>query len=255
LLTPTVRRGWGQGRLLPFCRRNRQFIEQGGPVAHTCMAKRDMQRCGMAHKAHLIQNSATRPTTPRAGSGQTRRVVLRDDGRELPPERSRRPPDEIAINPACTGAGQPWSHCAAPGLATAPPSRMPRCWNYNDSIDALGGCRAPSDGTPLPLCFEFGYTQTALVVECGGEWEDHPHCGTFLEIHRPGDTAILSSVKLKAVLTSGYRSGVISTTWQRHTHRVLCYDLQRLGRYEVRSQRCKWSVGDGVERGMCTHLA
>jgi hypothetical protein len=110
---------------------------------------------------------------------------------------------------------------------------MPACWNYNDSVVGDAPCRAPSDGSLVPACIEIGYMQNAYVVECGGKYEDDPHCGTFLEIHRPGSQEILSEMKLKAVYASGYRMAIMSTTFKRDATKTLCYDNTWQGNYEV----------------------
>lgn len=84
----------------------------------------------------------------------------------------------------CLGEGDPFPSCIAERVARKESDMYPRCWNFNTSIVADGTCRAPSDGTVMPLCMEVGYTQTAYVVECDNEYRDNAHCGTYLEIHR-----------------------------------------------------------------------
>ena len=50
---------------------------------------------------------------------------------------------------------------------------------------------------------ELAFTQTSLVVECGNEFVDDAHCGTFMEIHKPNDPIILSESKLRGQFMSG----------------------------------------------------
>ncbi len=50
------------------------------------------------------------------------------------------------------------------------------------------------DGVPINYCLEVGFTQNAWIVECGGDYKDDSHCGTFLEIHRPGTVLFTCSI-------------------------------------------------------------
>ncbi|RYE84789.1 MAG: hypothetical protein EOO65_01645 [Methanosarcinales archaeon] len=155
-----------------------------------------------------------------------------DDGRELPTERSRRPDDELYIDTECTGRRTPSKRCVMARVAARVFPATPKCWNFNESINAVASCRAPSDGTLLPLCLEVGISQNALIVECAG---DYPQCGTYLEVHRGTNRDVLSSVKLKSTFTSGYRMSLLSTTYKRNSSLTLCYDPVNGGQHEVRS--------------------
>jgi hypothetical protein len=57
----------------------------------------------------------------------------------------------------------------------------------------------------VQLCLELGVTQNALIVECGGRYRADPHCGTYLEVHRPGHAGVLAEARLPGMFTSGYR--------------------------------------------------
>jgi len=109
----------------------------------------------------------------------------------------------------------------------------PTCWNWNASVIGGVNCRAPLDGSPLPLCLELGYTQNAYIVDCGGPWAGSEHCGTYLEIHRPGRWEKLGESRLVNLATSGYRMTVISTTYKKDSSKSLCYDPIKKGGYEV----------------------
>ncbi len=61
-----------------------------------------------------------------------------------------------------------------------------------------------------------GYT-----VICGNDFESTSSCGTFLEIHRPGNATILSSTTLSTHSLEGFMMAFIST-------KTIC-----AGRYEV----------------------
>ena len=118
-------------------------------------------------------------------------------------------------------------------VARRPFSSLPRCWNRNESIVADGSCRSPVDGSPLPLCIELAVTQTNFIVECANEFKADPHCGTFLEVHRPGFAEKISEARLRAMYPSGYRMTVLSTTYKGDQARTLCYDALKKGRFEL----------------------
>ncbi|KAA0146079.1 hypothetical protein FNF29_08267 [Cafeteria roenbergensis] len=117
---------------------------------------------------------------------------------------------------------------------------LPRCWNHNSSVIANEPCRAPADGAMIPLCLQLGVTQTAYIVECGGEFRNDPNCGTFLEIHRPGRREVLAQARLRGQFASGYRSTVISTTYRGNSSRVLCEGAHEL--WWVQRTRHRWVV-------------
>ena len=98
---------------------------------------------------------------------------------------SRQANDELIIDENCTDLYTPNNRCASARMRYIDSSQTPACWNYNTSIVAGVPCRAPLDGAVISYCIEVGFTQNAWIVECGGAYSDDPHCGTFLEIHRP----------------------------------------------------------------------
>lgn len=161
------------------------------------------------------------------------RAIVNDEGHVIAPELSRRGSPTLVVNEDCEDADVPDARCVAPRLAQVRSDRWPRCWNQNATVVAGVACRAPSDGTPLPLCMEVAITQNAYLFECGGAFADDPHCGTFLEVHRPGHAAILAETRLKAQFTSGYVASIISLTYKQDAGRVLCTDPVTSGRYEV----------------------
>ena len=118
-------------------------------------------------------------------------------------------------------------------VARRPFSSLPRCWNRNESIVADGSCRSPADGSLLPLCIELAVTQTNFIVECANEFKADPHCGTFLEVHRPGFAEKIGEARLRAMYPSGYRMTVLSTTYKGDQARTLCYDALKKGRFEL----------------------
>lgn len=113
-------------------------------------------------------------------------VRRRASGVRLPLESSRLPTDALVVDELCTGVRQPFSYCIRSRVARQPFPLTPTCWNNNATVVGDQSCRAPLDGSMLPTCLEVAVTQTAYIVECGGRFRRSQHCGTFLEIHRPG---------------------------------------------------------------------
>lgn len=149
-------------------------------------------------------------------------VQLFTDGARIDPEASRVPDDAVIINEDCVGLIDPEFNCVGFRSFKQEFSELPVCWDRNATVNGLGGCRNPTDGSAMEFCIELAFTQTALVVECGNEFLDDPHCGTFLEIHKPDDPIILSEIKLRGQFMSGYRQTVMSTNVMGRTDIVLC---------------------------------
>lgn len=175
---------------------------------------------------------ASDPTQP--STYGTRRTTYAD-GTIIPPNAQRRPTDQIVIDETCKGALLPpgRTDCVTARIARVPWPSSPACWNWNASVAAGVGCRAPMDGSPLPLCLEVGYTQNAYIADCGGVWAGNDHCGTYLEVHRPGRVEKLGEVRLVGLATSGYRMTVLSTTYKKDPSKALCYDPVKKGQYEL----------------------
>ncbi len=70
-------------------------------------------------------------------------------------------------------------------LAPLEEVQMPACWDRNDSINALETCYAV-DGVKKQNCVAVGYMQTGYITQCGNHFALENHCGTFLELHKPG---------------------------------------------------------------------
>lgn len=174
-----------------------------------------------------------------------KRTIVYSDGTEVPKGVSRFPPSTLRIDETCedylepriakkTSSGSVGRiDCLMKRVARGPPLMFPRCWNWNTSIIAGDGCRDPVDGSPLPLCVELGFTSTVHIIQCGGKFHDDPHCGTFLEVHRPDRAEVLSEVRLPRIDPSGYRMTVMPTTYKADDTRVLCWDPYLRGQYEI----------------------
>ena len=163
------------------------------------------------------------------------RSSVLDDGSIIDPTTSRLPDDEFFIDNSCTDVNMPYprTDCVMSRVARRPFSKLPRCWNRNDTVVADGSCRSPVDGSPLPLCIELGVTQTNFIIECANEFQADAHCGTFLEVHRPGFAEKIGEARLRAMYPSGYRMTVLSTTYKGDKTRTLCYDALKKGKFEL----------------------
>lgn len=124
--------------------------------------------------------------------------------------------------------------CNGPVLALDGPSEdeglpmTPPCFDRNATgIDARNGCAGRS-GVPMANCVAVGYASTAYIAQCGGEFAEDNHCGTFLELHLPGKRGIISQTKLTTPITSGYATTVLPLTWFGDTSRIACE-----GPYEI----------------------
>lgn len=104
---------------------------------------------------------------------------------------------------------------------------MPPCWDRNDTIDALASCYLV-DGRRKSNCVAVAYMQTALIPQCFGAFALDNHCGTFLEVHEPGNPIILSQTRLLGEYTNGFRTTTLPLFFQGDTTRTICQ-----GNYEV----------------------
>ncbi|OQR91655.1 hypothetical protein ACHHYP_04500 [Achlya hypogyna] len=103
----------------------------------------------------------------------------------------------------------------------------PACWDNNGSVNALSSCYT-FDGRVKPNCVSVAYMQTAFIVQCMGIFALDNHCGTFLELHKPGDEVILAQTRLTAEFPNGYRTTTLPLFFQGNTSRTVC-----LGDYEI----------------------
>lgn len=149
-------------------------------------------------------------------------TFLKDDGSALAQEASRMPDDEVEFDEDCEGLSDPFFDCVGLRAKRKRFRTFPVCWDRNESVSALDPCRAPLDGRELEHCVALGYSQTALIIECNNHFKNDPHCGTFLEIHRPEDEEILAATKLRGQIFSGYRMTLISLTYKGRLDRLLC---------------------------------
>jgi len=104
---------------------------------------------------------------------------------------------------------------------------LPPCWDNNSTVDANLSCLT-TNGMSFPNCVAFGYTSTAYIVQCGKSFIESNHCGTFIELHFPGQNEILSQTRLEGGFTSGYRTSIIPLIFQGDPTKIICK-----GNYEL----------------------
>lgn len=149
-------------------------------------------------------------------------VAYKADGTQLTEEASRRPDEEVVFDEECEDLSTPTFACLGLRARRQPYRVFPVCWDRNESVDATAPCRAPLDGHMIPRCVQIAYTQTAFITECSHQYKDDPHCGTYLEVHKPDDEEPLAVTKLRGQFTSGYRMSLLSTTYKGRLDRLLC---------------------------------
>eukprot|EP00941_MAST-03F_sp_MAST-3F-sp1_P004129 g4129.t1 len=154
--------------------------------------------------------------------------LLDRNNRKLENHKSRLAYEDFKYDTSCDGDGVPTYDCVGKNYRRVRNSLTPRCWDRNDTVVAHGKCRDPVSGLPQDRCMEIGYSQTAFIVECGGQLRGRGDCGTYLEVHLPGNPEILSEAPLPGGFTSGYRMFNLPLTYKNDITTVLCE-----GDYEV----------------------
>lgn len=121
------------------------------------------------------------------------------------------------------------SGCIGRLRALAPMERVttPPCWDHNDTVNALAPCYG-WDGRRKDNCVAVGYMQTAYIAQCFGSFALDNHCGTFLEVHEPGNKLILSQTRLLGEYPSGFRTTTVPLMFRGDRQRTLC-----AGSYEL----------------------
>ncbi|KAJ0403832.1 hypothetical protein ATCC90586_000498 [Pythium insidiosum] len=70
--------------------------------------------------------------------------------------------------------------------------------------------------------------ETAYITQCSGAFALDNHCGTFLELHEPGNEIILSQTRLLGEYPSGFRTTTLPLFFQGNKSRTICR-----GDYEI----------------------
>jgi hypothetical protein len=149
------------------------------------------------------------------------------NGPPLNPFYSRLQDEHIVYDATCTGGKVPHDACLDKNVARVRNPLNPPCWDYSDSVHANSTCRG-INGTTMANCIEVGFLQTAFVVACGGASGHNLNCGTFLEVHRKDDGAILSESQLPAGFVSGFSVATVPMTHNYTLEHLLC-----AGEYEL----------------------
>mmetsp|Transcript_36227 Transcript_36227/g.59289 ORF Transcript_36227/g.59289 Transcript_36227/m.59289 type:complete len:344 (-) Transcript_36227:94-1125(-) len=117
---------------------------------------------------------------------------------------------------------------------------LPPCWDNNATVDATASC-STLKGDVFSNCVSFGYTSSAYIVQCGNDYVEDNHCGTFIELHSPDDETILSQTRLEGGFTNGYRTTIIPLIYRGDSEKIVCkgdYELWWVQRtlYDFRIQ-------------------
>ena len=151
--------------------------------------------------------------------------LVDEDFNPIPPEESRRAADETTIDPKCTKLGSPYSDCRTSRARAVRSNSRPPCSDNNQTVDATLDCYTP-DGKRNTNCMQVGFTQTALIHQCGGILANHPDCGTFLEIHRASpygdEKSILSETRITGRGDGTTETTIIPLTYNADPTRILC---------------------------------
>eukprot|EP00943_MAST-04B_sp_MAST-4B-sp1_P009464 g9464.t1 len=111
---------------------------------------------------------------------------------------------------------------------------MPDCWDYNESVSATTLDERNHiysnlhDGTKHIDSVTIAYTYNGWIIDCAGEYAGSNKCGTYLEIHVPGDERIVSEKRLPGGLMNGYRTIDLPLIYKFNYDRVIC-----AGNYEI----------------------
>lgn len=149
--------------------------------------------------------------------------------------------------------------CIARRISRTQDPYRPVCWDYNATIQTNKPCKS-AEGVVSNHCLQLGYTQTAFITECGGEFKNNIRCGTYLEVHLPGNEAIISFVKLKSGFVSGYKTTVLPTLFHINKQWSICrgqhelwwvtrtrhsFIIEKKLRFFVESPVCSWNSFEG----------
>lgn len=113
------------------------------------------------------------------------------------------------------------SMCVDLGMAVQPYNELPDCFDHNNTLNALNQCTGP--GGTGRHCVMVGYSSNAFVVECGNDFRANSDCGTYLELHSPGqERPILAETQVAGGLHTGFRLAALPLTYRESDTRVLC---------------------------------
>lgn len=141
-------------------------------------------------------------------------------------QESRRAADETTIDPRCTRLRSPYPGCLAYRARAVRSNLRPACSDNNQTVDATLDCYTAADGKRNANCMQVGFSQTALIHQCGGLFANHPNCGTFLEIHRASpyddETTILGETRITGRGDGTTNTTIMPLTYKADPTRILC---------------------------------
>lgn len=119
--------------------------------------------------------------------------------------------------------------CLDQGVRSSHSTTMPACWDHNTTVDASASCYDP-DGNETDTCVAIAYATTVYIPKCGGAYADSDSCGTFLELHAPGEPDIINQIRVESntSFVSGYTTTIMPLQFANNSDHVIC-----LGDYEL----------------------
>ena len=138
-----------------------------------------------------------------------------------------RPDDSIVIDETCIGERVPHFRCIGPRTRSIRMKMTIPCSDNNKTVSATSYCFT-SDGILNENCMQVGYSQNAFIFTCGGDFENDPNCGTFLEIHKPNgsfydeENTVIAETRLIHPFTNGMKTTTIPLTYKNDQSKLLC---------------------------------
>ena len=151
--------------------------------------------------------------------------IVDEASNPVPLDEMRRALDDTIIDPSCLGVRSPHPHCLDYRVRAVRSNLRPACSDNNQTVDATLDCYTP-DGRRTSNCMQIGFSQTALIHQCGGVFANDPKCGTFLEIHRSSpyddEHSILAETRIIDRVADGTITTTIPLTYKNDPTRILC---------------------------------
>lgn len=192
-----------------------------GLIVNPCQGK-DPNCCNDSYgngEYFLDDGDNTISQSERVCSGRNVDCLYASNGESIEEQNVRMALFDLIVDENCATSSAS-SNCINSRYRKIPSSQFPNCWDRNDTVSATSECRNPSTGDITENCVEIGYTSTAFIMDCKNE--NDSNCGTFVELHAPGDPKILNEVKLKQGFVSGYRMTGISTVHSQQANQIIC---------------------------------
>ena len=153
--------------------------------------------------------------------------LVNEIGEKIPRELVSRPNDETIFDESCRGLRKPHLSCYADRLRAVKSKTIAPCSDNNQTVDATLSCSS-SDGKRLPHCMQVGFSSSAFVPVCGGDYAEDDECGSWIEIHRlngtpySNETTPLAEVKITQADATSMLVTTMPLTYRGQPNRVLC---------------------------------